>query len=574
MSITCPNCGDINPDGTRFCVECGEYLAWDRSDRPEDVRRPQAAEPPPPEQHAEIAVGLSQRALSVTPGRQVSATVTVRNRGTRVEQVKVLVQGDAAQFASVEPAELVIPPGATAEGTLVLTPPRSSAVPAGTAGFTVLARSLVNEGVSAVADGSCAVSGFDDLSVELSPKTARGRWRTRHKIALISRGNLAHRTRLNATDAANALRFSLPEADVLIDPGRTELPLRVSARPSLTGEPREVPFSVVASMDHGEVSIHAEGTRTILPVFPPWALKAVIAVVSLALLAVVAIVAVNALREEPKQAAPPPPTREPYAAGDGTLSGGYASVQAPGLTDDSKIFVTPDLTGAALPTTETGQPRTRDLRPAGSLGVTGRGDDSFSVQTVDGSGVEGIRFGYLVVKKPRGTIGGLPYEAGSGTIAPGENRLDVPAETATGGSVILLTVETTEPLDSTITGLRVDAKSDGAFRVATLDLAPVPRDISFNWLVIDSGDPSLAGVNTTTAVAPNGDPVRIRSPLADGSGIVLLTTDATQDELSAVAMTGVCVGDQGDGAFTVEWFTDRITYLPTDFDYLIVRRRG
>jgi uncharacterized membrane protein YvbJ len=46
MSVTCPKCGDQNPDGTRFCAGCGEYLAWERRDAEDDTRRPQPAEPP------------------------------------------------------------------------------------------------------------------------------------------------------------------------------------------------------------------------------------------------------------------------------------------------------------------------------------------------------------------------------------------------------------------------------------------------------------------------------------------------------------------------------------------------
>lgn len=571
MSITCPNCGDVNPDGTRFCVECGEYLAWEKhGGEPEDNRLPQPEEPRPPEQHAELVAALSERSISVMPGAQaVTTTVTVRNRGTRVERVGVVVEGDAAAFATVEPEELVIPPGATDTCTIVFDPPRSPSVLAGATDFTVVARSQVNRGVYAIAEGVCTVGGFDDLAVELTPEVSRGRWTTRHAVTLNSRGNLARRTRLSAA-AEDALRLSLRETELLLDPGRTVVPLRVSAHPSLTGKPREIPFSVVASIDDGETSFRVKGTRVALPLLPPWALKTLVAVMALALAVIAVIVVVNARRQEPTPVAP---AREPYAAGRGTLSGGYASVAVPGLTSETKIFLTSDLSGVAGTDALLGQPRTRERRPAASLGVTGRGGGSFSVQPIDGGGVEGMDFGYLAVKESSGTVGGLPYEAGSGTIPQGENRVDVPAATVRSGSVILLTVELAEPSGYSITGLKVDAKNDGAFTVATLDLAPAPMDLGFNWLVVDSGNPSLAGVDTTDAVTENGEPVRIRSPLANGSGVILLTTDAARRGLAGVAMSGVSVGGQGDGEFTVEWFADRITTLPTDFDYLIVPRR-
>ncbi|MFD9940996.1 hypothetical protein ACFWYW_10160 [Nonomuraea sp. NPDC059023] len=573
MSITCTNCGDVNPDRTRFCVQCGEYLAWDKhGGEPEDNRLPQPAEPRPPEQHAELVAALSERSVPVTPGEQASTTVTVRNRGTRVERVSVGVKGDAAAFATVEPDELVVPPAGAATSTIVFGPPRSSSVAAGTTEFTVLARSLVTRGVYAIAEGTCEVGGFDDLRVDLTPGISRGRWATRHSITFDSRGNLPHRARLRAADEEEALGFRMPVTNLLIDAGRTVVPLRVSARPPFTGKPAEIPFSVTASLDDGEKSFRVDGTRVVLPLIPPWALKTLVVVLGLVLIAVAAVVVINAWRPEP-ESRPALTAQGPYAAGVGTLTDGYASVAVNGLSDQAKIFVTSDLSRLGEKAANLGQPRTRAELPTGSLGVTGRDGGSFSVQPIDGESVEGMAFDYLVVKQPSGNLGGMPFEAGSGSLPEGETSVDVPAGAATSDSVILLTVELDGPADQAITGLKVDAKNDGAFTVATLDLSPAPVDVGFNWVVIDSGDPALAGVSSTDAVSGSGDPVRISSPLADGSGVILLTTDAAHRGLAGVAMSGVCVGGQGDGAFTVEWFSDRITVLPTDFDYLIVQKK-
>ncbi|MFI6294775.1 hypothetical protein ACIBEJ_24515 [Nonomuraea sp. NPDC050790] len=565
MSITCPNCGDVNPDRTRFCVQCGEYLAWDKSEgRPEDDRVPQPTQPPPPEQHAKLVAALSERTVAVTPGERASTTVTVRNRGTRVERVGVRVEGDAAAFAAVEPEDLVIPPDGAATCTVTFAPPRSSEVRAGATGFSVLAGSKVTRGVYAIAEGACEVGGFDDLQIELTPRTARGRWTTRHSITLVSRGNLTHRVRLKAADDEDALRFSMPVTDLLLDPGRTVVPLRVSARPSLTGKPVETPFSVTARVDEREKPFRADGTRVLLPLVPPWALKALVVLFCLVLVAVAAVIVIRAQRPEPAFVSP-----EPYAAGNGEIVDGYGSVAVPGLSDQAKIFLTADLSRTAGETAQLGQPRTRGKQPIASLGVTGRHGGSFAVQAIDGTWLAGAGFEYLVVKRPSGTIGGLPFEAGSASLAQGEYSVEVPAATAGSGSVILLTVELSQPSEHPVTGLKVDAKSDGAFTVATLDLAPAAVDVGFNWMVVDSGDPSLAGVGTTGT----GDAARIGSPLADGSGVVLLTTDAAHKGLAGVAMSGVCLGEQGHGEFTVEWFSDRLTVLPTDFAYLVVKRQ-
>ncbi|GAA0916528.1 zinc-ribbon domain-containing protein [Nonomuraea longicatena] len=567
MSIICRKCGHDNPDGTRFCVECGEYLAWDRSPEPEESRQPQPEEPRPPEQHAELAAELSERTVTAAPGKRTATMLVVRNRGTRIERVGIELDGDASGYASVEPDELVIQPGEAATCTITFAPPRSASVPAGEARFSVRAASQVNRGVYAFTEGGCVVGEFDDLRIELRPKVSRGRWTTRHSIVLTSQGNRVRRVLLSATADEEPLRLTLPEARPLVAPGRTVVPLRVSARPAFTGEAREIPFSVAGGFEGGSETLRAEGARVARPLFAPWALKGL---AGLAVLSLVFVAVLVAVRRPPP--VPPPGTHEAYLAGSGTISGGFADVAVAGLTEAAKVFVTPDLSRITWANATMGQPRTRDRRPAGTLGVTNRGQGFFRVQPIDGGQVDGMDFGYLVATQPSGTVEGLQYESGSGSLQPGENRVDVPASTATSGSVVLLTVELPGPADTPITGLKVDAKNDGAFTVATLDLTPAPSVIGFSWLVVDSADPDRAGTNTTTAVTETGDPVRIDSPLADGSSVVLLTTDAAPRELAGVAMPGVCVGSEGDGSFTVEWYSDRITSLPTDFDYLVARR--
>ncbi|MGN9786588.1 zinc-ribbon domain-containing protein [Nonomuraea sp. ZG12] len=552
MSVTCPKCGDQNPDGTRFCAGCGEYLAWERRDAEDDTRRPQPAEPPLQEQHAELAVSLSGSPVACTPGERVSTTVTVRNRGTRVERAGVVVEGGAAPYATVVPEELVIQPDDAAEYVVTFAPPRSSSVRAGTVGFTVRARSQINSGITATAEGQCVVAGFDDLSVELSPKDSRGWWMTHHMVVFANRGNLTHRVRIRAEDDENELRFSRPAGGLVIPPGHTELALRVWAKPGLTGPAREIPFATKVDVDDGAKTIRVDGTRTVLPLVTSWPLRTVVLVLALLIVAAVAIGALLNARERAIL------DQETYLAGSGTLSNGLTSVETPRLPDEARIFVTPDLSQGPLAETQPGW-----LPFAGALGVTGRGWTSFSVQPLDGSNMDGTGFNYLIVRDSSGTLNGQSYEAGSGSVQPGERQVSVPATMATSRSVILLTVETDGSLADPVAGLRVDAKNDGAFTVATLDLVPAPVEIRFSWLVIDSDDSSLAGVETTTF----GDPARIDTSVENG--VVLLTTDVANNGLSGSGATGVYVDDQSDDAFSVAGFSGPAV----GFDYLIVERR-
>ncbi|MFG3436806.1 hypothetical protein ACGF0J_06130 [Nonomuraea sp. NPDC047897] len=566
MSLICETCGHRNSDEAEFCAGCGAYLAWERR-RPEDIRLPEPAQEPEPRQHAELDVDLPARLVFVMPGERVSVALTVRNRGTRVERVGFEVSGQAAPYARTEPAEAVIPPGDTATCVITFAPGRSSEVPAGPARFTVSAHSSVNSGVSAEAEGRLEIGGFDDLVVEIAPRLSRGRWATKHLLMLINRGNRPREVSLTVTAAEDGLNFTLPTTRLDVPPGRTTLPLRITAQPPLTGAPHEIPFEVVAEPRDGVPAQETRGTRVILPVlaFSAWkALAGVVAVLAVAALAV-------ALLRDRGQ----PPPGATYTAGHGVLDDGVASVRLPRLGADARIFLTPELPGVAPEQDlEAGQAHTRHLQPVAPVGVTGRNERGFTVRPIGGNGVQGMSFGYLVVHRPTGRIGELTYEAGSAVLGEGTGEMEVEAPSAHPGSVVLLTVELDGPADHSLANIRVNDKRDGGFSVATLDRSAAPMDVGFNWLVVDPGGSGEAGVETATAKTASDEPLQIESPLADDDAVVLLTIEAAHPRLARVPLADVCVVGEKRGSFTVEWFSNRISYLPPDFGYLVVPGTG
>lgn len=45
IDLECENCGTVNPAGTEFCTNCGNYLAWDRSDPTKRAAQPSTTAP-------------------------------------------------------------------------------------------------------------------------------------------------------------------------------------------------------------------------------------------------------------------------------------------------------------------------------------------------------------------------------------------------------------------------------------------------------------------------------------------------------------------------------------------------
>ncbi|MBO3746858.1 zinc ribbon domain-containing protein [Streptosporangiaceae bacterium NEAU-GS5] len=597
--MNCPSCGTANPVGTQFCQNCGAYLTWEheQEQQPQTFIRPQA------QQQAGMRMELDTAEVSADPGGNARAQVTVFNTGTRVEQFRVSITGTAARWATVTPSEMTVYPGNSAAATVTFAPPRSPAGPAGTWDFAVEAASTVS-GLHEARPGRLTIGRFQALSAALVPPATRGGERTQHVLALENQGNAAEDVWLTAADSEGELRIGLP-AQVRLRPGKTEVPVDVAATPATFGLPKRVTFQVVVTPG-GERPITVDGTRVVVPRFGRWPL--IVAPVAVAALVAIAMVALS--RSGGDAAAPPAaagqgeqsagatpsakgkPSKKPgakntpkstpkrpqpvYFSGKTALRGGAAEVSVPSLPQDAHIFLTPDLTaisGAGVQVAD--GVHTGSGFPAAALRVTARADASFRVEPISGTPPEDLRFSWLVVDKPSGSIGALPFQAGTGRIPGGEKRVDVSGVQGVGPqSVIILTV------GGGSQDVRVDRKADGVFTVATADGVPAASDVEFDYLVVDpSGggdgpDKAAAGFGETTNGQVGVDGPRLENGLISATAAVLLTTDSTafQDDPGSAdaAFAGVCVVNQGSGFATVEPFFVQRPNVKTPYDWLVV----
>ncbi len=315
MPITCRQCGSQNPDGAAFCTNraCGAYLPWEgeRPQRPPDAPVGRGQQPGPAESRADmqqrvgVHVVVAELKLEVEPGTSVTTTVTVRNTGTRVENFRLVAQGPAADWASMDPESVPVYPDSEAESTLRFAPPRSAAAPAGSAWYGVRAISTVHPGLEAAVDGTLSVAAFRDLSAELVPRTTRGRFRTVHAVQVTNGGNVVEPVALEASDQDQLLRFAVPAGEVPVQPGTTRVDVTVRAPRRLVGRPRTHPFQVVVTPQATLPPLRLDGSRETVPLFARWVPITAAAVVVLAALAALIVPRLPSVDRVGETATPP-----------------------------------------------------------------------------------------------------------------------------------------------------------------------------------------------------------------------------------------------------------------------------
>jgi hypothetical protein len=201
-------------------------------------------------------VTLEPAELTVEPGAQVRAELTVRNPGSVVEEYRLEVLGELPgqgppEWAQLYPAELKVYPKETGTATVVFAPPKTSAAAVAASGrfpFGVRAVSTLAGDRSAVAEGDLEVGRVFGLQATITPMTSSGRWRGYHLIGYTNWGNAPVHLRLRASDPDQKLGF-------LLQPSELDVPLGASAqarlkvrtrKPYLRGSQTRLPFEVVA----------------------------------------------------------------------------------------------------------------------------------------------------------------------------------------------------------------------------------------------------------------------------------------------------------------------------------------
>jgi hypothetical protein len=193
-----------------------------------------------------IAVRLDPPRLSAPAGSDVDGVVAVANPLDEVVHVHIVVSGEVAGWATVEPGEVWLQPGETVECELRFRLPRGAPGGVGEVPFTVRVLSDVEGVGGAVAAGSLSVEGQAELALRLVPGTAKGTLHATAKVAADNLGDVPARAQLVAEAAAAGVAVEVVPDSVIIEPGETAW-ARVTLRPErrfVLGAPRRHPYWV------------------------------------------------------------------------------------------------------------------------------------------------------------------------------------------------------------------------------------------------------------------------------------------------------------------------------------------
>jgi hypothetical protein len=295
--------------------------------------------------------------LVVDPGGRVATQVKIRNQGTRVDEFRLSILGDASPWATVDPVSVHLFPKGEASVTVTFAPPRASKPAAAAYPFGVLIQSIAEPDDSRAEEGTITVGPFVTLAAEVRPRTSRGRRAGGHLVTVRNDGNAAGRVTARAVDPDEAIALTLQPPAAELEPAATA-EHRVTARAGnwfLFGASRRYPFSI-------EVSETQAGTQSIPAVFeqrallPGWLLAAA----GVVLAAVVLVLGSGILKPPAGTESPGPGQATNAVAGQPTAApteaGGGEPTTAPGGGSTTPPEVTPEPTRGIYLTITGGSP--------------------------------------------------------------------------------------------------------------------------------------------------------------------------------------------------------------------------
>lgn len=225
---------------------------------------------------------LDPTPVMLDPGGAAAVPLQIYNNGELVEGYHLEVVGPAKGWASIEPEEVSLYPGASTTATVMFFPPRSAAVPAGELRFGVRVVPTEHPEETVVPEGSVEVLPFMETTAELVPRTSHGRRGAKVRVAVDNRGNQPVTVALRGGDQADALQFGVRPAVSTVGAGNAAFTdLRVEpVRSMWRGQPRTLPYTATVEPRDG-TPVTLDGTFVQEPLIPSWLPKLLLALLAL-----------------------------------------------------------------------------------------------------------------------------------------------------------------------------------------------------------------------------------------------------------------------------------------------------
>src|SRR5215470_14763795 len=178
---------------------------------------------------------LTAHQLAVEPGGEVTLELRLHSHSAVVDEYRLEVLGPAAAWTEVEPPVLSLFPETEGRATVRMRPPRSWFISAGILSVGFRVASSLDPARAAVDELDLEIAPYNDLAVEMRPRTSRGRLRGRHRLLLHSGGN-------TPLDVALAAREMDGDCKLVVKPRNLRLRPGKNARARLTVRPAYTPW--------------------------------------------------------------------------------------------------------------------------------------------------------------------------------------------------------------------------------------------------------------------------------------------------------------------------------------------
>ncbi|MFI6055857.1 hypothetical protein ACIBCO_38000 [Streptomyces violascens] len=219
---------------------------------------------------------LEPAATSVAPGGSAVVRLRVRNTGDTVEEYRLSPLGEAAGWATVEPAALRLYPGTEGTAEITLAPPCAPDVPAGPVPFGIRVEPREGADAGDVVEGRVTVGAYSQMRAELVPRSVRGWRRARGRVAVDNLGNQPLTASFSARDNGDAVEVEALPGAVRVAPGRAgfaELNI-TPGRVKWVGGTTQHPFSLTVLRAGSPAPEELRGTFIQRSLFPRWVLTA------------------------------------------------------------------------------------------------------------------------------------------------------------------------------------------------------------------------------------------------------------------------------------------------------------
>jgi hypothetical protein len=198
-------------------------------------------------------VVLAAQAGSIEPGAEAEIVVLVRNTGDGPDTFHVVVEGDAARWAVVDPPNVSLGPDEEAPVWVHFRPPRSPDTIPGSVPFAVAVASTTDPDFVAVETGELAIGTYSSLTATFVGEPALGSKYIELEVAVRNTGNRKVQVDVAAESMDARVHIEVEPRVIELPPGQP-VNVAVRVRPPhriLPGRTRDREITVTVVSDGG-----------------------------------------------------------------------------------------------------------------------------------------------------------------------------------------------------------------------------------------------------------------------------------------------------------------------------------